>query len=98
MDASRPLHTTVQRNGGKPFELHVAIDIMLQIANAMQYFPNKKPRKIVHKDLKMTNILMQPNTNILEGYVHVKLVEFGTSKFYDMFFCMVVHGPSQKQF
>jgi hypothetical protein len=26
----------VERNGGKPFELHVAIDIMLQIANAMQ--------------------------------------------------------------
>lgn len=55
---------------------------MLQIANAMQYLHNKKPRKIVHRDLKTTNILVQPNTNILEGYVHVKLGDFGTSKFY----------------
>jgi len=72
----------VERNGGKPFELHVAIDIMLQITNAMQYLHNKKPRKIVHRDLKTTNILVQSNTNILEGYVHVKLVDFGTSEFY----------------
>jgi serine/threonine protein kinase len=76
----------VQRNGGKPFEFHVEIDIvvMLQIANAMQYLHNKKPRKIVHRDLKMTNILVQPNTNILGGYVHVKLTDFGTSKLYSM--------------
>ncbi len=60
----------VESNGGKPFELQVAIDIMLQIANAMQYLHNKKPRKIVHRDLK--------TTNILEAYVHVKLIEFGT--------------------
>jgi serine/threonine protein kinase len=75
----------VERNGGKPFELHVAIDIMLQIANAIQYLNNKKPRKIVHRDLKMTNVLLQPNTNIIEGYVHVKLTDFGTSKSYNMF-------------
>ncbi len=50
-----------------------------------KYLNNKKPRKIVHRDLKMTNILLQPNTNILEGYVHVKLTDFGTSKFHNMF-------------
>jgi serine/threonine protein kinase len=73
----------VEKNGGKPFQLHVAIDIMLQIAKAMRYLHSKKPRKIVHRDLKTSNILVQPNINNAEGYVLVKLADFGTSKFYN---------------
>jgi tRNA A-37 threonylcarbamoyl transferase component Bud32 len=73
----------VEKNGGKPFQLHVTIDIMLQIAKAMRYLHSKKPRKIVHRDLKTSNILVQPNINNAEGYVLVKLADFGTSKFYN---------------
>jgi len=73
----------VEKNGGKPFQLHVTIDIMLQIAKAMRYLHSKKPRKIVHRDLKTSNILVQPNINNAEGCVVVKLADFGTSKFYN---------------
>jgi len=64
--------------------LHVAIDIMLQIAKAMRYLHNKKPKKIVHRDLKTSNILVRPLTDNSQGYVHVKLAGFGTSKLYNM--------------
>jgi serine/threonine protein kinase len=73
----------VEKNGGVPFQFHVAIDIMLQIAKAMRYLHSKKPRKIVHRDLKTSNILVQPNINNAEGYILVKLADFGTSKFYN---------------
>jgi serine/threonine protein kinase len=76
------IEAQVEKNGGKPFQLHVAIDIMLQIAKAMRYLHSKKPRRIVHRDLKTSNILVQPNINA-EGYVFVKLADFGTSKFYN---------------
>ncbi len=74
----------VERNGGRPFQLHVAIDIMLQIAKAMRYLHNKKPDKIVHRDLKTSNILVRPLTDHSQGYVHVKLADFGISKIYNM--------------
>jgi serine/threonine protein kinase len=57
---------------------------MLQIAKAMQYLHNKKPKKIVHRDLKTSNILVQPLADNSQGYVHVKLADFGISKFYNM--------------
>ncbi|KAH9538432.1 hypothetical protein CY35_15G004200 [Sphagnum magellanicum] len=82
-DLSTHIERQVEKNGGKPFQLHVAIDIMLQIAKAMRYLHSKKPRKIVHRDLKTSNILVQPNINNAEGYVLVKLADFGTSKFYN---------------
>jgi len=74
----------VGRNDGSPFQLHVAIDIMLQIAKAMRYLHNKKPNKIVHRDLKTSNILVRPLTDCSQGYVHVKLADFGISKIYTM--------------
>jgi hypothetical protein len=70
----------LEKNGGTPFQLHVAIDIMLQIAKAMRYLHTKK---IVHRDLKPKNILVQPDIDS-EGYVQVKLADFGISKFYNM--------------
>jgi serine/threonine protein kinase len=74
------IEAQVEKNGGKPFQLHVAIDIMLQIAKAMRYLHTKK---IVHRDLKTSNILVQPNIDNAKGYVLVKLADFGTSKFYN---------------
>jgi hypothetical protein len=73
----------LEKNGGTPFQFHVAIDIMLQIAKAMRYLHNKKSKKIVHRDLKPKNILVQPNIDS-EGYLQVKLADFGISKFYNM--------------
>jgi serine/threonine protein kinase len=71
----------VQGEPRTPFKLHVAIDIMLQVANAMRYLHNQK---IVHRDLKTLNILVEPITGCLEGYLHVKLADFGTAKPYNM--------------
>jgi tRNA A-37 threonylcarbamoyl transferase component Bud32 len=71
----------VQRKHSMPFKLHVAIDIMLQVANAMRYLHNQK---IVHRDLKTSNILVEPITGCFEGYLHVKLADFGTAKPYNM--------------
>jgi hypothetical protein len=62
------------------FELPVALDIMLQMAEAMQYLHRKK---ITHRDLKSTNILINPAQipEIAEaGYMDVKLADFGVSK------------------
>jgi hypothetical protein len=83
-DLSRHIKRLVERNDGRPFQLHVAIDIMLQIAKALRYLHNKKPDKIVHRDLKPSNILVRPLTDHSQGYVHVKLADFGVSKFYNM--------------
>jgi serine/threonine protein kinase len=62
------------------FELPVAVDIMLQIAEAMQYVHGKK---ITHRDLKSANMLINPAQipEIAEaGFVDVKVADFGTSK------------------
>jgi serine/threonine protein kinase len=65
----------------KKLDLHVAIDVMLQIAKAMRYLHHNK---IVHRDLKPSNVLVQPVTeNFGEScYIHVKLGDFGTAKNY----------------
>ncbi len=73
----RHIEVQAQERGGQPFELHVAIDIMLQVAKAMQYLHKNK---IVHRDLKTSNILVDDST---EGYVLVKLADFGLAKTYD---------------
>jgi hypothetical protein len=60
--------------------LPVALDIMLQMAEAMQYLHRKK---ITHRDLKSANMLINPAQipEIAEaGYMDVKLADFGTSK------------------
>jgi serine/threonine protein kinase len=71
------IEVQAQKRGGQPFELHVAIDIMLQVAKAMQYLHRNK---IVHRDLKTSNILVDDST---EGYVLVKLADFGLAKTYN---------------
>ncbi|CAK9259951.1 unnamed protein product [Sphagnum jensenii] len=61
-------------------ELAVALDIMLQIAEGMQYLHEKR---VAHRDLKSANILINP-VQILgmenAGYAQVKLADFGLSK------------------
>jgi serine/threonine protein kinase len=75
-----------------PFKLHVAIDIMLQVANAMRYLHN---RRIVHRDLKTSNILVQPIMEFSEGYLHVKLADFGIAKTYNMTETSSTQTPGQ---
>jgi serine/threonine protein kinase len=64
-------------------ELAVALDIMLQIAEGMQYLHEKK---VAHRDLKSANVLINP-VKILgtenAGYAQVKLADFGLSKLKD---------------
>ncbi|CAK9856299.1 unnamed protein product [Sphagnum jensenii] len=72
--------TSTSDDWEQSLELPVALDIMLQIAEAMQYLHRKK---ITHRDLKAANMLMNP-AEIPElkkaGYVDVKVADFGTSK------------------
>jgi hypothetical protein len=58
------------------FTLPVALDIMLQIAEAMQYLHRKK---ITHRDLKSVNMPQIPEI-AQAGYADVKVADFGTSK------------------
>jgi hypothetical protein len=72
----------------QPFELHVALDIMLQVAKAMTYLHKLK---IIHRDLKPENILIQEDhSNFL-----VKLADFGISKFYNMSETSSTQTPGQ---
>ncbi|CAK9871697.1 unnamed protein product [Sphagnum jensenii] len=72
--------TSTSYHREQSFKLLVALDIMLQMAEAMQYLHRKK---ITHRDLKSANILINPEQipEIAEaGYMDVKLADFGTSK------------------
>jgi len=72
--------STSSCRGEQGFQLGVALDIMLQIAEAMQYLHRKK---ITHRDLKSSNMLINPAQipEIAEaGYMDVKVADFGTSK------------------
>ncbi|XP_020576820.1 mitogen-activated protein kinase kinase kinase 13-B-like isoform X2 [Phalaenopsis equestris] len=59
-----------------PFPLHVAVDIMLQIARGMEYLHSKK---LYHGDLKPTNILVKARSPPSDGYLHAKITGFGKS-------------------
>jgi serine/threonine protein kinase len=72
--------TSTSYHREQSFTLLVALDIMLQIAEAMQYLHRKK---ITHRDLKSLNMLINTAQipEIAEaGYVDVKVADFGTSK------------------
>ncbi len=72
--------TSTSYHREQSFELPVALDIMLQMAEAMQYLHRKK---IMDRDIKSANVLINPAKipEIAEaGYVDVKVADFGTSK------------------
>lgn len=62
-----------------PFSVDEVVNIMLQIAEGMDYLHR---RKVLHRDLKPSNILVKCKK--LEGadveFVHTKVADFGTSK------------------
>jgi serine/threonine protein kinase len=65
-------------SGNAPFQFHVALDIMLQVAEAMQFL---QMRRIAHRDLKPTNIVVSPVENVkMAGYLRVKVCDFGSAK------------------
>ncbi|KAH9571985.1 hypothetical protein CY35_02G122700 [Sphagnum magellanicum] len=60
---------------GVPFKLLEAIDIMLQVAEGMHYLHQNR---VVHRDLKSTNILVKCDEH--DGHVYAKVADFGLSK------------------
>jgi serine/threonine protein kinase len=69
---------------GSTLSLLVAIDIMLQVARALDYLHQKK---VMHRDLKSNNVLMDivSNKNLALGCssLHIKVTDFGLSKLQD---------------
>ncbi|KAG0586806.1 hypothetical protein KC19_2G119000 [Ceratodon purpureus] len=64
----------------QPFSLLAAVDLMLQISEAMSYMNSKG---MVHRDLKPLNILVKPVYDAdlcQEGFVIAKLADFGLAK------------------
>jgi serine/threonine protein kinase len=65
-----------------PLSTDAAVDLMLQTARGLRYLHSKS---IVHRDVKSKNILVKPLIDVpeleyKEGYLTVKLADFGTSR------------------
>ncbi|CAK9276116.1 unnamed protein product [Sphagnum jensenii] len=61
-----------------PFQFHVALDILLQVAEAMQFL---QMRRIAHRDLKPMNIVVSPVENVkMAGYLRAKVCDLGSAK------------------
>jgi serine/threonine protein kinase len=58
-----------------PFELLEAVDIMLQVAEGMNYLHQNR---VVHRDLKSKNILVKYNEQ--ERHVYARVADFGLSR------------------
>jgi serine/threonine protein kinase len=58
-----------------PFELLEAVDIMLQVAEGMNYLHQNR---VVHRDLKSKNILVKDNEH--DRHVYAKVADFGLSR------------------
>jgi len=74
------LHQLMERlvnNGSQdaPFELLEAVDIMLQVAEGMNYLHQNR---VVHRDLKSMNILVKYNEH--DRHVYTKVADFGLSR------------------
>jgi serine/threonine protein kinase len=62
-----------------------AVNLMLQVAEALKYLHGKGPRGLVHRDLKSLNILVRPladapELKYEEGYLNPKIADFGEAK------------------
>ncbi|CAM6018338.1 unnamed protein product [Sphagnum balticum] len=65
-----------------PLSTDAAVDLMLETARGLRYLHSKS---IVHRDVKSKNILVKPLIDVpeleyKEGYLTVKLTDFGTSR------------------
>lgn len=65
--------------GSAPFTIPEAVDIMLQVAEAVLFLHEKH---IVHRDLKSGNVLVKcvKTTSARFDHLHVKVADFGLSK------------------
>jgi serine/threonine protein kinase len=74
------LHQLMERlvsneNQDAPFELFEAIDIMLKVAEGMNYLHQNT---VVHQNLKSMNILVKYNGH--DMHVYAKVADFGLSR------------------
>ncbi len=73
------LHQLMERLNNEsqdaPFELLEAVDIMLQVAEGMNYLHQNR---VVHRDLKSMNILVKYNEH--DRHVYAKVADFGLSR------------------
>lgn len=84
-DLCKYMSNRMERVGAdQPFSLPAAMDLMLQIADAMCYIHSQK---MVHRDLKSCNILVDPIDihpgqlgGSEDGYVIAKIADFGLAK------------------
>lgn len=59
----------------RPLPLFEAINMILQVCNAIEYLHKHKPKPIIHRDIKPKNIIRSQNGRIV-------LVDFGIAKAY----------------
>ena len=80
------LTTSEEQTSTMPFQLNVAVDIMLQVAKAMSHLHDNK---VIHRDLKPSNILVNPcNYGVKETLFSprlwdIKIADFGLCKRHD---------------
>lgn len=83
-DLRKAINRLVKTRSGSPFPLDVALDILLQIAEAMIHMHSCN---IMHRDLKAANCLVNPRSSSKSSsqvnFCTVKLIDFGISKTVD---------------
>lgn len=78
--------TSEEQTSTMPFQLSVAVDIMLQVAKGMGHLHDNK---VIHRDLKPSNILVYPYTysekeSLFSAQLwNVKIADFGLCKRHD---------------
>lgn len=71
----RTLEKILHGRRGKPVEERLALSWALQICRAMQFLSVQKPRPVVFRDLKPSNIM-------IDRTGRVKLIDFGIARFF----------------
>ena len=71
----RTLEQMLRARPGKPIDERLALSWALQISRAMQFLSVQKPRPVVFRDLKPSNIM-------IDRTGRVKLIDFGIARFF----------------